>query len=568
MNKLRLTLIFASIALTSCYRDDFFELKNPPEFPWQSVKEFEMAVVAPYNKYFFGDWGGSYMTDRVIRDGMTEILYLIPGSAEDFPHDEIYYRSTNIRNTRADQCFANGYKAINNLNSSMDFFYNPERYFSDPTKHPFYNLSSSKQLELHRQIGEMHIFRAFCYFQHLIRHCPSPGSSGYSSKAVLPFRKDWTFNADSMRHPEIVSAKKIMDEIIIPDLRVARAWLPNQYTAANHPSYQYGRPAKYAAYGISARIFFYLGNESYTMTDGTSFNPWDSALIYSEAVINSGIYNLNEEPIKAFNRSTASLAAESIWDVIHYNTEYKDAPWDATLFTWNHGNVVTSNPDYLAAMPYGSVPAQRDDDSLYLMDVRKHRCTWHVFSMSFSTAQYIDWIDASDSSQTLNATMDKRFKQLYLYVKPAPLIEDEVINASPFILYDNKNTWVRRPQIWCNKYFRGAQGDLTNVPVLRLPEMYLTAAIIEKINGKNDGGLSKTNTIRVRAGLGALGAVTEEDIHKERIKELAFEGDWLIYLYGLRKNIGPGDRVDRSEIPIGDDRLQWQLPLEETQFYE
>lgn len=50
--------------------------------------------------------------------------------------------------------------------------------------------------------------------------------------------------------------------------------------------------------------------------------------------------------------------------------------------------------------------------------------------------------------------------------------------------------------------------------------------------------LGDVNKIRQRAGLSLLKSVTEEDIEKERIKELGFEnGDRLLYLVAMQKII-------------------------------
>ncbi len=560
-------LIFLTVVLSGCYKDKFFELKNPPEFPWQSVREFEMAVTAPYNKIFYTGWGGSFvMSDKVIFDAMTDIIYLIPGVAENWPHDEVYYRQTTVRNEIADQCFESAYKAINNINFALDYV-EP----IDNPDHPFGNIQGNQLTELKRQIGELHFLRAFSYFHLVMRHCPAPGSSGFSSANIIPFRNQWTFNTDTMRQPPLASGRKVIEEIVIPDLQIARAYLPLKYTSSNHASYQFGRADQLAAYAMSSRVFLWLKQES------MGYDPWDSAYIYSDYVITNaaaGGHDLSEEPIIAFSRSTATLAKEVLWEGIFYDTEYPHTPKDATMFTWNRYAASSGWPDYTPNVPYTTT-----NDSLFLLQTRNNRCTWHTYCMSFETAKYIDWIDKTDSSQTLNAANDKRYKQLYLRVDPVPT---DILNASIWKLYENKTPWVLKPQIWCHKYFRGAKGDYSNVPVIRLPEMYLTRAItaLGSRNHTNAAlALSDINVIRARAGLTALpGPVTEEDIHKERIKELAFEGDRLLYLIaigqtkdsdGVKHNgIPPGDRTDRTDIPLGDARLYWQLPLTETQFYE
>lgn len=54
---------------------------------------------------------------------------------------------------------------------------------------------------------------------------------------------------------------------------------------------------------------------------------------------------------------------------------------------------------------------------------------------------------------------------------------------------------------------------------------------------------SDVNKVRERAGLTSLPSVTEEDIEKERIKELGFEEtDRLTYLVAMKKSLDGGKK--------------------------
>lgn len=68
-----------------------------------------------------------------------------------------------------------------------------------------------------------------------------------------------------------------------------------------------------------------------------------------------------------------------------------------------------------------------------------------------------------------------------------------------------------------------------NVKILRLAEMYLTRAECNQRLSTTIGGdpTNDLNLIRARVGLAPLGAVTVDDILRERFFELAFEGQWL-----------------------------------------
>ena len=101
--------------------------------------------------------------------------------------------------------------------------------------------------------------------------------------------------------------------------------------------------------------------------------------------------------------------------------------------------------------------------------------------------------------------------------------------------------------------------------------MYLTRAIIYFLGGNGasqntSAALADVNAVRQRAGLGNLSSITEDDIHNERVKELAFEGDWLPYLQALQKDIGPGDRENDETLPWNSPKLVQVTPVNETRY--
>jgi hypothetical protein len=60
--------------------------------------------------------------------------------------------------------------------------------------------------------------------------------------------------------------------------------------------------------------------------------------------------------------------------------------------------------------------------------------------------------------------------------------------------------------------------------------------------------------------------ITEEEIHLERVRELAFEGDRLPYLQALQLAVPPGDRVDTPPVDFPYEGLYWTLPQKELDF--
>jgi len=106
-----------------------------------------------------------------------------------------------------------------------------------------------------------------------------------------------------------------------------------------------------------------------------------------------------------------------------------------------------------------------------------------------------------------------------------------------------------------------------SLPMMRLAEMYLDKAIILFNSGDKPGAAAALKVIRDRASLPEIMAdnLTEEDIHKERAKEMMFEGDWLHYLQCQRKDIW-GGHLKASAIPWNDPSLVLPVPLEERTY--
>lgn len=97
-----------------------------------------------------------------------------------------------------------------------------------------------------------------------------------------------------------------------------------------------------------------------------------------------------------------------------------------------------------------------------------------------------------------------------------------------------------------------------DVPVVRLAEMYLTRAEANFRLGTSVGAapLADINTIRTRAGLPALSALTLPVILKERHLELAFEGNQLDDIKRTRGSVGAK--------PFSDNLLVLPIPQREV----
>ena len=527
--------IFFSLIFHSCEHEDFFELRNPPEFPWLNITEFERAAVSPYNISFMSDWGGHFaIADRVIFDSKTDIIYHIPESSANYPVLEQYNRQTFVSTGRTQTAFAAGYRSIGLINAALDFYY-------DNDEDPYPNASlADKEHNLKRIAGELHFMRAFAYFHHTLRHCPSPGDPLFTTQEYIPIRRAFT-DADAAMNAEFVTTDVIYD-FIIEDLERAIELLPERYVAGiHHASYQHGRANRFTAHAFMARVYFRLGE-------------WDKALQHLNIVIdqNGGMFALNQDPIEAFNRSDASRGNEVIWYALFYDTENTSGPYDATLFTFN---------DYRAT---------NGGRGEYF-----RRSSWHTYSMSNSVAMQIGWMD-EELNETDAAKFDKRYQQIYYRLEGnrGNIADDPQV-------YEQQYTNVKEPRIWGDKYFKGPDGQNTNVPVIRLAEMVLTRAIIRFEQGDLQGAADDINSVRSRAwDHNAAGiayeeseafvtteTITAEMIHNERIKELAFEGDRLYYLQAMQLPLMPGDRENIPVIPYPHENMYWVIPQIELDFW-
>ncbi len=526
--------VFLAGLFTSCEHEEFFELTNPPEFPWLNIGEFERAAVSPYNYAFYSGWGGHFaMADRVILDGMTDIIYLIPGASANYPVTEIYFRQTSAPISRANESFSSGYRAIGIVNAALDFYYNND-------EDPYPDASEAdKENNLKRIIGELHFMRAFAYYYHTLRHCPAPGDPAFERELLLPLRQNFT-DAEAALNPEYVTTRAIYD-FILEDINTAISLLPEAFIeGTHHPSYQYGRVNKYAARAMLARVLFRLGE-------------WDQALEQLNIVIDQSgdRYSLDQDPIEAFNRSDASKGNEVIWDAIYYDEDKGSRPADFTLFSFLHYQAINGGHGEFF-----------------------RRSTWHTYSMTHTTAIKIGWMD-EELNETPEAQRDKRYQQLFHRLEG----HRGVLTDNPDV-YEQQYTNVTEPRIWNDKYYRAPNGQYSNVPVIRLGELLLTRAIIRFRDGDLQGAANDLNRVRNRAWDESVAGIsyeaseafitpaniTEDAINLERLREMSFEGDRLYYLQALKLPLPAGERSGESEIAFPHTGLYWPIPQSETDF--
>lgn len=112
---------------------------------------------------------------------------------------------------------------------------------------------------------------------------------------------------------------------------------------------------------------------------------------------------------------------------------------------------------------------------------------------------------------------------------------------------------------------------LMNLPVIRSAELLLDRAEILALSGNVDGATKDINLIRDRAipGYNINTVISPANIlaevRRERVRELAFEGDRLHNLRRMNMPVGAGDRAGVTPIPWNSNKLLLKIPQAETE---
>lgn len=516
-------ILSLALALLSCERD-FFELQYPPEEAWLSVDELEQAAVSPYHFAFYdlsvGGWEDPVFQDRLNRFVMSDLPHFL-GNTEAYQHEVFLNRATNTYMPLMEDSYSRSYKIVGAANAVLDFY-----YYND--EDPLPDIApADRENNLKRIVGEMHFMRALAYFMLVQRHSPNYFDPAAATEKILTYRTSFPRNNEEAVAIEQATTHEIY-ALIIEDLKEAKKLLPESYQPGkHHVSYQYGRATKPAAEAMLARVYFQKGDHT-------------NALLELNTLIDEGAFSLEEDPLQCFNKSSLDPSSEVIWYALYS---------DQAMYDYGATPLTTKRPTQMNKTHYTSSNGGRDDNwSL---------CPWIQFALSYDALGRMGWMrdpENGDYSETDTAKRDKRYQQLYWRMEgySSSVFSDQQRYFKDAGRYSD----VSNPVVLGDKYYRGPDGRKTNVPMIRLAELYLTRAIIRLKEGDPSGAADDLNEVRRRAwDEDAAGVdyessafyvtssnITEEMIHVERMKELALEGDRLSYLQALQLPIGPGDR--------------------------
>jgi hypothetical protein len=523
MNKYKGIFILAIgfAVLFSC--SDYFKLDRPPQNPWGNVTEFDRAPVGIYYSIFSQqEWNIAYVNFALVK--------VSEGDDINWVNDPQwgYTRQSKLTNVYINKGFFQFYRAIAAANDALEFV-------SKNGGNPYPTETAQNiQYNVNRIIGELYWTRAYSYYwlETMLGHAYVPG--GPNSTADIPMPTVLAKDITQAKNPPIGTTQQVWD-LILSDLKMAKKLLPETYLAGVMPAEYAWRANRFAASAMLMRTYFQRGQ-------------YDSASLEANYIIdqNNGAYDLTEDPIEAFNKTTMVRGKEVIF-YVPYN--------DPTLIVPNHLSVL--NQTWSNA-----------------------ECIWSETRMGASTIQRFGWINdpenptLADTVIQLPAKRDKRFTQLMAVRYPKAGAHKHKSSQS----YDSRPQISAFTTIWPYKFYRGpenstvlSQTGLTNVPLIRLAEIYLTRSICRFLSGDLNGAASDLNVVRARAWNVNVGGaytpvtpatITEQMISDERLIEMFNEFDRIDYLRALKVPIPKGERGPGTD-PYTAEDFVWAIPENE-----
>lgn len=529
MKKFLYISIITLILFSSCENKAFFEFERPSQTPWTLLTDFDRAPIgAYYNLFQRGGYDDAYASWQLYQNAVADdVSWVNTGDSWGWFRDTQYQGKQFL-----DNVFKFSYVSIASVNDAL-------AYVENNGGNPWPKISNDdKTFNLNRILGELYFIRGFAYYMNATTYCNAYVPGGANDAKQIPLLTSVATDYNDATNPKMGTVAEIWAQVQ-SDFEKAYTLLPERYIAGKmNVSYQAGRANKFAAAAMLSRTHFALG-------DYTKASEYASYVIDQ----NGGDYNLTEDPIQAFNKSTMTRGKEVIFWIPRYDvTTAKQVQIEGA---YNH---------------------------LRIGDIN----SWSDCCMDSATLIKIGWLNNPKSGYNLTfnapALSDKRFTQLMIVREPTtsgiPRISGRSYTGDARIKYST---------VFANKACRGGAintnaSKYTNTPVLRLAEMYLTRSICRFKAGDKTGAASDLNMVRKRAWDASVGGIyensasyvtasniTDEMISNERLIEMFCEGDRINYLRGLKtSDIGAGERTPNSVVPYTSSGFVWKLPATET----
>lgn len=518
---------------SGCENDKFFELDAPPITSWKTVADMELGIANAYRLSLIQNENACWNFMPFVHFGMSDIVREISVNGG-WNSNITYNRDTQQRISQMEK-YASCYSVILYCNNMLDFI----------ESDPFPNATEAdKTKNIGRIKGEALFLRALAYYHLLIWYTPAYETNGANDSKLLTLRLKTPKNLNLALDNTTVPTKDVYDQVV-KDFTDAKALLPIKWETGMHNAYKFGRATKHAAGAFLARTLILMGRNAEALTE------------------------LNG----VLDDATQSRALENDPETNWLNNS-ATSPWNSTEVIW-YGfyadiNLSTSFRHNLMFHYFDNVIFPNVDDWR----------DWWIWSLNTNTLKRCGML-ANDNTTPVSWANDKRAKLYHRF---------EGYNSSlPSTTKYNYTYLVNRsfegrvglndPVIMSKKYYRvpvtgqAKTAPPQNLPIIRSGELYLWRAAL-KLAMNAGGQAADLNKVRQRAWdtakSGAYvplsdGEATWELLDQEWIKEMAFEGDRIVWLQMFRKPIGPGDRnVPDVNPPYAN--FYWQIPLGETDF--
>lgn len=522
---MKIARIFCLIVLmggvSSCgeeFFDDARQQTNIANDNWGSTQDLERLIAgAYYGASGYAGFRGIVGLQMAHKALISDVGLLHPNGVTDDWQVDIYNRSS----TRNDiDTYANmwrgAYQSVALANEVIGWV---------DQNGPFKDQNGP--IWTNRIVGEALFLRAWVYFTLVRIHAPAYGADNQAPSIILNI----TPSKEGFANPPRATVQAVYDQIL-QDLERSITLLPEAYDVQRDPIDYQDRANRFAARFLLARVYFQMKN-------------FAKAKEQIDQIIGSGRFALTEEPIQAWNKTgTGQKGREVVWQYIQFSTsqqQWKSTPVGSFMGFTARGNATNIN----------------DSRTISASDAFLGAAGWTPdnFTISSLPSGRPPAVLGGADNFVITDHPDLRLKQLWRAI-PAGL------DPRP------EYTSYARTYVWCNKWNRitGVNNSLFSLPLMRSAELYLSRAVIRFRAGDRAGATADLNVVRQRAGLEplAVGEVTENVIHVERMKELAFEEDRTYYLQALSLPIPPGDRVGTQPLPWNTTQLARPVPSAEA----
>ena len=525
-----LAILAASLMLSSC--EKAFELERPNQQPWQNVQELELAVQSPYMYITERPWANALGMLPYRGFAESDMAFYI-GQGGNSHHaayaNRLYNTYVLDQMIELEGAFLYLYYIPQQTNAALKLYTDAKDAGRDVDSEPFPNMSDSDKALARRYKGELLFMRAVANWYLVQTWCPPYNKENKDGK-YIPLKKTYVNSADALKNAELASVEDFYNSIEA-DLTKAIDLLTEEYPTESGSSRM--RVNKSCARAMLARVLFYKGAND------------NKAKILSllNDVVKTGMYSLDADPLAPFFTVGAQAGNETIWQICYAadNTDRFDR-----------------NPGIFSYYAY-------NNPSSYLS-----------FYLSPTGMVKIGWLDPNTAMLTdLAKNKDKRFPALFHVATPSDVDAWTKIRPAVAKIAGVPDAALANPDIMpivcLNKYFRGPDNAsknkgyrYANRPLIRYADVLLMRAQVNFLSDNKDAALKDINEVRTRAGVGTLGAVNEQDIEIEWIREnIGENASRLLWLVGMQKDI-PCSETQTKVIKYPYENMYYQVPVAES----